>query len=283
MIENLSEPRVLLSGLAIGESPRWHEGRLWFCNWGTQEVIALDMNGESEVMTRVQTSLPYSIDWLRDGRLVVVSGRERLILRWEADGSLVTHTDLRRLTDNICNEIVVDGRGNTYVNAGALDNVVGTGVIFLVTPDGSARQVAAGLSFPNGMVVTPDNSTLIVAESYGKRLTAFKIGDDGTLSNRRVWANLGEGTPDGICIDAEGSIWYADVPHKRCARVREGGEILQGVDLDRGCFACMLGGPDGKTLFMMEAEFRGFEHMFDGPMTGRVAAFQAPSAGAGWP
>ena len=122
-----------------------------------------------------------------------------------------------------------------------------------MTPDGSAKQVAEGIAFPNGMAITPDTSTLIVADSYGKKLTAFDIADDGGLSKQRVWADLGEGTPDGICIDAEGAVWYADVPNKRCVRVREGGEALQMVELDRGCFACMLGGADGKTLFMVAA------------------------------
>ena len=126
------------------------------------------------------------------------------------------------------------------------------GGVSLVTPDGSARQVAEGIAFPNGMLVTPDNSTLIVADSYGKCLTAFDIAPDGSLANRRVWADLGDGVPDGICLDEENAIWYADVPNKRCVRVREGGEVLETVEADRGCFACMLGGPDGTTLFVAE-------------------------------
>jgi sugar lactone lactonase YvrE len=143
--------------------------------------------------------------------------------------------------------------------------------------------VADGVAFPNGMAVTPDNSTLIVAESYAKRLTAFDIGADGGLSNRRVWAGLGDGVPDGICIDADGAVWYADVPSKRCVRVREGGEVLQTVELDRGCFACMLGGADGSTLFVVAAEWRGAANLFDGPRTGQVLTAQAPAPGAGWP
>ncbi len=154
--------------------------------------------------------------------------------------------------------------------------------IALVTPDGSARQVADGVAFPNGMVVTPDNSTLIVAESYGKKLTAFDIAADGSLSNGRLWADLGEGTPDGICLDADGAVWYADVPNKRCVRVREGGEVLQTVDLDRGGFACMLGGPDRRTLFIAANEWRGPDSMA-GARDGQLLSVEAPASGVGWP
>jgi len=265
--------QILMTGLGYGESPRWHEGRLWLANWGTQEIVAVDLTGASEVVARVPTTIPYSIDWLPEGRLLVVSGQEALLLRQEPGGSLVTHADLSGL-GKVFNEIVVDGRGNAYVNG---ENVV------LVTPDGSARPVADGLAFGNGMAVTPDNSTLIVAESHGRRLTAFDIGTDGGLSNRRVWADLGDGVPDGICIDAEGAVWYADVPNKRCVRVREGGEVLQMVQLDRGGFACMLGGPDGRTLFILAAQWRGMENIGDPGRTGQVLLTQAPAPGAGWP
>src|SRR5439155_6918459 len=156
------------------------------------------------------------------------------------------------------------------------------GVIALAAPDGSARQVADGLAFPNGMVVTPD-STLIVAESYAKRLTAFDIEADGSLTNRRVWAALGDGVPDGICFDAERAVRYADVPNKRCVRVREGGEVLQTIELDRGCFACALGGADGQTLFMTTNEWAGPAGMMSGVRKGQVLTARAPSAGAGWP
>jgi sugar lactone lactonase YvrE len=282
-----SDAQVLMTGLTIGESPRWHEGRLWFSNWGAQEVIAVDLEGNSEVVARVPTTIPFSIDWVPGGRMLIVSGPESLLLRSERDGSLVTHADLTRLSDRGWNEIVVDGRGNAYVNGVGFDLMAGEefapGIVALVTPDSSARQVADGIAFPNGMAVTPDNSTLIVAESYANRLTAFEIEADGGLSNRRVWADLDGGVPDGICIDAEGAVWYGDVPNKCCVRVREGGEVLQTIELDRGCFACMLGGADGTTLFMMAAEWRGPTNMFDEPRTGQVLAAQAPAPGAGWP
>jgi len=282
-----AEARVLLTGLAIGESPRWHEGRLWFCNWGAQEIVAVDPVGASEVALRVPTTIPFCIDWLPDGRLLVVSGRESRVLRREADGALAVHADLRALSDRPWNEIVVDGRGNAYVNGGGFDMMAGEafapGVIALVAPDGDLRQVADGIAFPNGMAVTPDNATLIIAESYGRRLTAFDVAADGGLSNRRVWAELGEGCPDGICIDAAGAVRYADVPNKRCVRVREGGEILQSFDFDRGCFACMLGGADRRTLFVLAAEWRGPANMSGAARTGRLLAVEVPAPGAGWP
>jgi sugar lactone lactonase YvrE len=265
---------TLLTGLAIGESPRWHDGRLWLANWGTQEVLAVDLDGTSEVMATVPTTLPYSIDWRPDGRLLVVSGPEARILRQEPGGALVTQADLGDI-DKGFNEIVVDGRGNAYVDSFNL--------VALVPLDGPARKVADGIRFGNGMAVTPDNATLIVAESHGNRLTAFDIAADGGLSPGRLWADLGGGYPDGICIDAEGAVWYADVPNKRCVRVREGGEVLQTVEVDRGCFACMLGGPDGRTLFIVAARWLGMDKMFDQPRTGRLLAVQAPAPGAGWP
>jgi sugar lactone lactonase YvrE len=283
----LPEVQTLMAGLVFGEQPRWHEDRLWFSDWGTQEVIAVDLEGNSEVILQ-GPSFPLCVDWLSDGRLLVVSAREGLLLRREPDGSLVTHGDLSRASDPPAgNELVVDGRGNAYVNGGGFDLMAGEefapGIVALVTPDGSARQVADGLAFPNGMVVTPDDSTLIVAESYAKRLTAFDIAADGSLSNRRVWADLQDGVPDGICLDAENAVWYGDVPNKRCVRVREGGEVLQTVRLDRGCFACALGGPDRRTLFLMATEWSGPANMFDGPRTGQVLTAEAPAAGAGWP
>ena len=280
------EPRVLLSGLVFGEQPRWHDGRLWFSDWGTREVMAVDLDGRHEVMLR-GSSFPLCVDWLPDGRLAVVSAGDGLLLRQEPDGSLVTHGDLKLASDPPAgNELVVDGRGNAYVNGGGFDLMAGEpfapGVITLVTPEGSVRRVADGLAFPNGMTVTADNSTLIVAESYARRLTAFDITADGDLTNRRVWADLGDGVPDGICADAEKAVWYADVPNKRCVRVREGGEVLQTVELDRGCFACALGGPDEATLFMVANQGRGPANMLQGHDT-QILMTRAPVPGAGRP
>lgn len=296
----MPEVHTLLTGLAFGESPRWHQDRLWFADWGTQEVIAVELDGKSEVIVRVPTARPetrlnfggagqgpFSIDWLPDGRLLIVSGRDRLLLRREPDGRLVTHADLTSLSDHGWNEIVVDGRGHIYLNGGGSDFVAGEpfapSIVALVTLDGSARQVADGLALPNGMAVTPDNSTLIVAESYGKRLTAFDIGPDGSLSNRRVWADLGDGVPDGICLDTDLAVWYGDVPNQRCVRVREGGEVLQTIPLDRGCFACMLGGVNKQTLFLVATEWRGAANVAALAGTGQVLTAGAPAPHAGWP
>ena len=279
----MAEPRILMTGVALGESPRWHDGRLWFSDWGAQEVIALAPDGASQVMVRVP-SFPFCIDWLPDGRLLGVSGREGLLLRREPDGALATYADLTGISRHPWNDIAVDERGNTYVNTIGFDFPGGQfapGYVALVTPDGAVRQVAEWLSFPNGMAVTPDNKTLIVAESYGECLTAFDIADDGSLSNRRIWVSTPGDHPDGICLDAEGAVWYADVGSSHCVRVREGGEVLETVALDRGCFACMLGGADGKTLYVVAAKFP--DAMQGGERTGQVVAVEAPAPHTGWP
>jgi sugar lactone lactonase YvrE len=284
----VNEAQTVMTGIAFGESPRWHDDHLWFSDWGTQEIIAVNLEGNSEVMVRpgFPSFQPICFDWLPDGRLLVVSASDRLILRLEPDGSLVIHADLSSLAGGF-NEIVVDGRGNAYVNGGNFDFATGagahSGIIALVHPDGSVRQVADDIVFGNGMAITEDGSTLIVAESWARRLSAFDIARDGGLSNRRVWADLGDSPPDGICTDAEGAVWYADVPNKRCTRVHEGGGVLQTIELDRGCFACALGGTDRRMLFMVVREWRGPETMADEERTGQILTAQAPAPGAGWP
>ena len=278
------EPQVVLSDLAFPESPRWRDGRLWVSDWGAHEVIALDQDGRTEVVARVD-SFPMCIDHLPDGRLLIVSSDDRRLLRQEPDGSLTAHADLGALGVHPWNDIVVDGRGNAYVDNIGFDFPAGEyapGIVVLVTSDSSVRPVAEGLAFPNGMAVTPDNATLIVAESYGRRLTAFDIAADGDLSNRRTWAQVDD-HPDGICFDADGAVWYGDVGTRRCVRVREGGEVLQAIDLDRGCFACVLGGPGRRTLFMTVNEWSGAESVGGGPRMGQVISAEAPSPGIGWP
>jgi sugar lactone lactonase YvrE len=274
----MPEPRTLLTGLMFGESPRWHDGRLWFSDMGAQQALSVDLDGNSEVVASVP-GMPMGIGWLPEGRMLIVSARDGRLLRVEPDGSLETHADLAALDRHPWSDMVVDGRGNAYIGNIGFDFPGGefaTGILALVTPDGSARQVADGIAFANGMAVTPDNATLILAESYASRLTAFDIAADGGLSNRRVWADLDGGVPDGICLDAEGAIWYGDVPNKRCVRVREGGEVLETVQLDRGCFACALGGADDRTLFMMAAEFSTTAGMGGRP-TGQVLTTTAPA------
>jgi sugar lactone lactonase YvrE len=281
--------RLLLGGLSFGESLRWHHDRLWLADWGAQEVLAVNGGGRPEVMARVDfPAFPMCIDWLPDGRLLVVAARDGRLLRQEPDGTLATYADLSSLAErgHPWNEIVVDGRGHVYLNNQGFDFPGGEfapGTIALIRPDGSAKQVAEGIAFPNGMAVTPDNSTLIVAESYGQKLTAFQIAADGSLSPPRVWADLGDGVPDGICLDAEGAVWYADVPNKRCVRVREGGQVLQTIQLDRGCFSCALGGSDRTTLFMMATQWHGTERLAGTSRTGQLLTAQAPAAGVGWP
>jgi len=277
--------RTLLTGRGLVESPRWHGDRLYFSDWSAGEVLAVDLEGHSEVVARVR-SLPLCTAWLPDGRLVIVSSPDGRLLRREPDGSLVAHADLGRPG---WNDIVVDGRGNAYVNGAGFNPVAGEefrpGSVHLVTADGIVpRQVADDIAFPNGMAVTADNSTLIVADSYRRQLVAFDIGADGGLSGRRVRADLGDGVPDGICADAQDAVWYADVPNKRCVRVAAGGTVRQTVDLDRGGFACVLGGPERTTLFIVAAEWRGMtESDMVTPGSGRVLAVDVEVPAAGWP
>jgi sugar lactone lactonase YvrE len=278
-----TDRHVVLADLAFPESPRWRDGRLWVSDWGANEVIAVDPAGQREVVARVE-SFPMCIDHLPDGRLLIVSSADRRLLRQEPDGSLVAHADLASVGEHPWNDIVVDGRGNAYVNNIGFDFPGGAyapGFVALVTPDGIARRVADGLAFPNGMAVQPDNATLIVAESYGQKLTAFDIASDGSLSGRRTWAEVKD-HPDGICLDADGAAWYADVGNKRCVRVREGGEVLQVIDLDRSCFACVLGGPDRRTLFVTVNEWGGADDMA-GARNGQVLALEVDVPGVGWP
>jgi sugar lactone lactonase YvrE len=289
--ETSSRTRVLLDGFGMGESPRWHDGRLWFSSWGSNEITAVDLEGNVEVIGPGGGEAGWAVDWLRDGRMLV-TGPE--LLRVEPDGTRVRHADLTELMPYGVSEITVDGRDNVYVNSINFDfadfgEVIGSGQapgrIALVTPDGNARQVADGLAFPNGMVVTPDNRTLIVAESFASRLTAFDIGEDGLLSNRRTWADV---TGDGISMDAEGAIWCSAVGSDGTNvvhRVREGGEIAGQIEVDRSCYACMLGGEDGRTLFMVVAEWFGPERMDEliAARTGQILTAQVDVPHAGWP
>jgi sugar lactone lactonase YvrE len=288
----VKEIRTLHVGRGLVESPRWHGGRLYFSDWSAGEVLALDpADGSAEVVARVD-SLPLCTAWL-DGRMLAVSSNRGLLLRLEPDGSLTTYAELGRPG---WNDIVADGRGNVYVNGAGFDPTAGEefrpGSVWHVAAGGSAdgsgpgpaREVADDIAFPNGMAVTADGAALIVADSYRHQLVAFDIGADGALSSRRVWADVGDGVPDGICADAENAVWYADVPGARCVRVAEGGEVLDTLELDRGGFACVLGGPQRSTLFVTAAQWRGMTASeMVGPGSGRILAADVDVPGAGWP
>jgi sugar lactone lactonase YvrE len=269
---------VFATGLGLGESPRWHDGRLWVCDWVAGHVLTFSGDGRREVVLEMP-GLPFSIDWLVDGRPVLTSTVG--VVTVEPDGTLASYGG----TGRGWNEIVIDRHGNCFVNAAGFDLMGGEqpkpGVVAVVTPAGRTREVADDVWFPNGMAVAED--VLIVAESYGHCLTAFDIASDGSLSGRRVWADLGDANPDGICLDADGAVWYADVPHQRCVRVAEGGQVLDVVEVDRGCFACMLGGADGRTLFIVAASWGGTAAIGTGEPTGQVLAYRAPAAHAGRP
>ena len=274
---------VLAEGIVFGESPRWHDGRLWFSDWGAHQVIALGDDGAREVVCEVP-SFPMCIDFLPDGRLLVVDSAQRRLLRREPDGSLVTHAELISLADKPWNDIVVDTRGNAYVNSIGFEFPAedpAPGLVAVVAPDGAVRQVADDLAFPNGMAITDGGTTLLVAESYGEHVTAYDIEPTGDLTNRRVWAATPGHHPDGICLDADGALWYADVATGTCTRVREGGEVLGDVALDRGAFACALSRDDGEPRLYVVAQQWGGDPAA-GP-TGQVVVFPAPASGAGRP
>jgi sugar lactone lactonase YvrE len=272
----MTETTTLLTDLAMGESARWHDGRFWCSDWVAGEILAADPDGPTpatpDVVAR-SSSFPFCFDWTPDGALLVTSatGLEQLA----ADGTLVPHADLSGISALGWNEVAVDPRGNAFVNnvnfdmSGGFDFEVGStsGLIAVVRPDGTSEQVADTIAFPNGMAITPDGSTLIVAESFASLLSAFDIAPDGALSNRRVWAQF-EGGADGISLDAEGAVWCAS--RTGALRVLEGGEITDRIDLDLMGFSCALGGPDGRTLAIVANEWHGPENIGKGPRTGRV-------------
>jgi sugar lactone lactonase YvrE len=290
----MTDVRELAGGLHFGEGPRWHQGKLWFSDFYDHAVKTVDLAGTVETKFEL-TDQPSGIGWLPDGRMLVVSMLSRSVLRMEY-GHLVVHADLSHIATFHCNDMVVDAHGRAYVGnfgfdldgaiaSGRLRDVIAThegASLALVEPDGSTRVAASGLMFPNGTVITPDGRTLIIAESIGRRLTAFDVAADGSLSNRRVWADLGARMPDGICLDADGAVWFADAGGPACVRVAEGGEVLQVVDTRDTCYACMLGGPDGRTLFMLTASSSLAERAA-GERAGRILVTEVAVPHAGLP
>ena len=251
---------TLVDKLSFSEGPRWHNGRLFYSDFYRHVVEAVDMSGNVETIANVPTQ-PSGLGWLPDGRLLIVSMTDRSILRQEQDGTLVTHADLSSIATFHCNDMVVDQNGRAYVgnfgfNMQAREEKR-TADIALVQADGTVSVAADGFKFPNGSVITPDGKTFIVGETMGRVLSAMDIAKDGTLSNRRVWANTHPHLPDGICLDAEGGIWIADPRQGKVVRFLEGGEITDTIDIGRGTFACMLGGDDGKRLFICTADGSG--------------------------
>ncbi|MFT6037451.1 MAG: sugar lactone lactonase YvrE [Candidatus Azotimanducaceae bacterium] len=252
---------TLVSGLTFAESPRWHDGRLYYSDFYRHVVEAVDLDGHVELIAEVPNQ-PSGLGWLPDGRLLIVSMMDRKLLRRETSGELTEHADLSQIATWHCNDMVVDKTGRAYVGnfgydieAPSADPVMAK--LACVEPDGSVRVVAEDLQFPNGAVITPDGNTMIISETWGRKLTAFDIAADGSLSNRRVWASIHPHFPDGICLDEAGGVWVADPAQSKIIRVVQGGEITDEIDPGTGVFACMLGGEDGKRLFVCTARASG--------------------------
>lgn len=274
---------VLLAGLRFAEGPRWHEGRLWFSDMHDRRVLALGLDGVAE--TIVETPHDCSgLGWLPDGRLLVVSMQDRKLLRLDP-GGLAEAADLSSVATFHCNDMVVDAAGRAYVGNFGFDlHEQGKPIpadLALVHPDGRVEVAAEGLSFPNGTVITPDGSTLIVGESFGACLTAFDVGREGRLSNRREWARLEGAVPDGICLDADGGIWVASPVSHEVLRVLEGGEVTHRIPIEEQAFACMLGGPERRHLFVCTAATSDPKESHQ--RTGRIEVIEVEVSGAGLP
>jgi sugar lactone lactonase YvrE len=284
---------VLADGLYFGEGPRWHDGRLWFSDFYDHAVKTCTVDGVVETVVEVPNP-PSGLGWMPDGTLLIVSMTDRKLLRWTAGGGLREHADLSGIATWHCNDMVVDSAGRAYVGnfgfdlddwlmtRGIEDTILHspTAVLARVDPDGSVHAVADELRFPNGTVITPDGRTLIVAETVGSRLTAFDVADDGSLANRRVWCDLGGHVPDGICLDAEERIWFANPLEPACMLVAEETEVLDVIETSQTAYACMLGGDDGRTMFILTAG-SSLASVASATRTGRieVARVEVPHAG----
>lgn len=273
---------ILLDGLTFPEGPRYRDGLLWFSDMHAHKVMTVDLDGKVETILEVP-GMPSGLGWLPNGDLLVVSMRDRSLLRF-GDGGVEVVADLSELASFHCNDMVVDNEGRAYIGNFGFDldaqAEFATAELILVTPDGKARVVADQLSFPNGCVITPDGKTLIVGETFASRLTAFDLEPDGSLVNRRVWAKIEGAVPDGICLDAEGACWVASPMSKEFIRVAEGGKILQRVECDQMAIACALGGPKGDTLFCLSAPATNPDEN-QKLKCARISTLEAPAPGAG--
>ena len=288
---------ALADGIYFGEGPRWHQGRLWFSDFFAHRVYSLGLGGELTTELELEGQ-PSGLGWMPDGSLLVVRMELRQLWRRWPDGRFEQHADLADYSAHLCNDMVVDTAGRAYVGNFGFDldaemRARGADSVFadhpqtclaLVQPDGSVSDAAPGerFSFPNGMVITPDGSTLIVAETFGGRLTALDIGADGALTNRREWAPTWPRIPDGICLDASGAVWIANPMASECALIAPGGEVLEVIEtLGLNCYACMLGGPEGRHLFMLVAP--GSSGAAAKAPLGKVLVSEVAVGRAGWP
>ncbi len=283
-----------VDGLYFGEGPRWHDGRLWFSDFYDHAIKSVGEAGDLRTELTIDDQ-PSGLGWLPDGRLLVVAMNRRQLLRVDPDG-VKLHADLSGIATHHTNDMVVDAGGRAYVGnfgfaldeelkARGVEGVLAdhpTARLACVEPDGRVREAAADLHFPNGMVISPDGRSLILAETLALRLTAFDIDGSGGLSNRRVWATLGMRAPDGICLDANGHVWVANAIAPECVLVAPGGEIVASVATDQPCFACMLGGADRRTLYMMTAPSSVAE-LVSKSRQGRIARARVQTPGAGRP
>lgn len=283
-MSSIDQPTVIAEGLAFAEGPRWHDGKLWFSDFYTHKVHCIGLDGVLDTVVEVPGQ-PSGLGWLPDGRLQVVSMTDRRLLRLDPDG-LKEAADLSALAPFHCNDMVIDRQGRAYVGNFGFDLTgrapVKSTVLLLVMPNGDVRVVAEDLLFPNGCVITPDGKTLIIAETFGKRLTAFEIEQDGSLVGRRLWADLGDASPDGICLDAEGAVWVASPTTSEFLRVKEHGEITDRIASDNQAIACALGGPDRRTLYMVTGRVSKPEKSL-AERSGRIVALRVRVPGAGLP
>ena len=283
-MEILERPEPFVGGIDFGEGPRWHDGRLWFSDFFQHAVKAASLDGTVEVVLEIPGQ-PSGLGWLPDGDLLLVSMLDQKVLRYDGT-ELHEHADLSEVATSLCNDMTVDAEGRAYVGNFGFDLHAGddlaSATLALVQPDGTVEASASDLRFPNGSVITPDGSTFIVGESFGGEFSAFDIGEAGRLFNRRVWAAVPGTAPDGCCYDAEGGIWFADAIGNAALRVLEGGEITHRVETEQGCYACMLGGEDGRTLFLVTAP-DSHPDRAGGSAQGRIDTVRVEVPGAGLP